>query len=103
MIDLVRRHVPELADLCRRYNVRRLALFGSAASGQFSPEHSDLDFLVEFAAMSPIRRADCYFGLLQGLEELFARPIDLVDAAAVRNPYFAEAVAVSQEPIYDAA
>ena len=38
----------ELADLCRRFGVRRLDLFGSAARGDFDPERSDLDFLVEF-------------------------------------------------------
>jgi predicted nucleotidyltransferase len=103
MIALVRDRLPELAALCRRYNVRRLALFGSAASGPFAPERSDLDFLVEFATLRPIRRAECYFGLLQDMEQLFGRPIDLVDVAAVRNPYFAQAVAASQEPIYEAA
>src|SRR5579859_4692729 len=82
MIALVKDRLPELAALCRRYQVRRLVLFGSAASGRFSPERSDLDFLVEYAVLPPIPRAQCYFGLLQELEQLFVRPIDLVDVAA---------------------
>jgi predicted nucleotidyltransferase len=36
-----------VADLCRRYKVRQLALFGSALRDDFGPE-SDVDFLVEF-------------------------------------------------------
>lgn len=103
MIPLVRDRLPELLALSRRYDVRRLALFGSAMSGEFSPERSDLDFLVEYEALTPRRHAECYFGLLQALEDLFGCPIDLVDVAAVRNPYFAEAVAAAQEPIYAAA
>ena len=33
---------------CRRNNVRRLDLFGSAVGPNFDPRTSDLDFLVEF-------------------------------------------------------
>ena len=44
-----------IADLCRRFNVRRLDLFGSGLTGRFDPGHSDLDLLVEFAPMSPSR------------------------------------------------
>lgn len=103
MITLVRDRLPELAILCQRYHVQRLALFGSAASGSFSPEHSDLDFLVEFAALPPVQHAQCYFGLLRDLERLFIRSVDLVDVAAIRNPYFARAVAANQEHVYAAA
>ena len=37
----------QLADLCQRYGIRRLALFGSVLRDDFSPE-SDVDVLVEF-------------------------------------------------------
>jgi len=35
-----------LRELCERYGVERLELFGSAARGEFDPAHSDLDFIV---------------------------------------------------------
>ena len=39
----------ELAELCRRYGVARLEVFGSAARGtDFDPQSSDADFLVAF-------------------------------------------------------
>ncbi|MBE7506561.1 MAG: nucleotidyltransferase family protein [Planctomycetia bacterium] len=38
----------KLAEVCRRYGIRRLSLFGSAAHGDFRPD-SDVDVLVEFA------------------------------------------------------
>ena len=50
MTNLIEQHRSEVIDLCRRYGVRRLELFGSAATGAFEPERSDLDFLVEFDA-----------------------------------------------------
>ena len=37
----------EIADVCRRHQVRELSLFGSAARGQMRPD-SDVDFLVDF-------------------------------------------------------
>lgn len=82
----------------------RLALFGSAARGHdFQPESSDLDFLVEFAPLPSGQRADRYFGLLTDLEQLFHRSVDLLDVAAIRNPYLEQAVAVSEELLYAAA
>lgn len=54
----------ELGDLCRRFRVRRLELFGSAAVGNYRPDESDLDLLVEFEPLSPGTYADTYFGLL---------------------------------------
>lgn len=82
----------DLNRLCGRYRVHRLDLFGSAADGSFDPENSDLDFLVEFLPLRPGEHADAYFGLLDALETLFKRRVDLVMTRAIRNPYFLEAV-----------
>jgi len=54
----------DLACLCRRYNVRRLDLFGSAVAGNFEPGRSDLDFLVAFEPLAPAAYADAYFGVV---------------------------------------
>ncbi len=92
----------ELEALCRRYGVRRLELFGSAATGQDRPGESDIDFLVEFGPLADGGYADTYFGLLESLEELFERPVDLVVASAIRNPYFRDAVERTKAPLYAA-
>jgi predicted nucleotidyltransferase len=47
MIDEIESHREELRALCRRFHVRRLDLFGSAARGDLDPTRSDFDFLVE--------------------------------------------------------
>lgn len=49
MITLVSDKSDQVAELCRKFNVLRLDIFGSAATGDFSPEKSDLDFLVEYS------------------------------------------------------
>src|SRR5215471_14592992 len=63
----------EVGTVCRCYHVRRLELFGSAATGQDRPGESDLDFLVEFDSLPPGGYADAYFGLLEALEALSGR------------------------------
>ena len=52
MIDPIRQAKPELAEICRRHNVRRLDLFGSAVGSNFDPRASDVDFLVEFGVFT---------------------------------------------------
>lgn len=91
----------ELERLCQLHRVQRLDLFGSAATGAYRPGESDLDFLVEFKPTDiPGARADAYFGLLEGLEELFGRPIDLVVESTIDNPYLRESVEESRTPVY---
>ena len=79
----------ELEALCHRLGVSRLQLFGSAASGEFRANRSDLDFLVVFQSRAPsLGYVDRYFELLESLEQLFGRPVDLVVDSAIRNPFF---------------
>jgi predicted nucleotidyltransferase len=92
----------QLADLCRQHHVQRLALFGSALREDFDPEHSDLDFLVEFQSLPVGTYADTYFGLIDALESLFERRVDLVEAGSVRNPYIRREIEAHQETLYAA-
>jgi predicted nucleotidyltransferase len=102
MINLIEGHRAKLDELCRRCHVRTLEIFGSAADGTFDPEKSDLDFLVEFLSLHPAEHADAYFGLLFGLEDLFCRKIDLLEAAAIRNPYLLKSVNKQRTVLYAA-
>ena len=102
MIALLEEQRQSLVALCRRYRVARLDVFGSAVSGAFELTTSDLDFLVTFEPMPPAEHADAYFGLLQDLEALFGRNVDLIEEAAIRNPYFRRSVAASRVPLYAA-
>ena len=104
MLDgLIEARKSELKDLCERYRVERLALFGSALREDFDSDISDLDFAVEFEHMSPSEHAEAYFGLLEDLESLFERKVDLVEVGAVRNPYLKREIEERQETLYGAA
>jgi predicted nucleotidyltransferase len=90
----------DLDKLCRKYSVRRLELFGSAATGAFDPSRSDFDFLVEFDDLSPTAYADAYFSLKHELEVLFARSIDLITESNLANPFFRKRVLAERQPVY---
>ncbi len=100
MIPLITNHSDELAEICRRHHVRRLEVFGSAASDSFDPEKSDIDFLVDYQLLPPSQHADAYFGLLNDLQSLFGHSIDLVEDKAIENPYFRASVDETRQPIY---
>jgi hypothetical protein len=93
-----------LTDLCSRYGVARLDVFGSAARGvDFDPATSDVDFLVEFGP-----QMDDLASLLDfkaALEALLSRRVDLVDRRAIetsRNYIRKRAILAGAEPIYGA-
>ena len=103
MIGAVLEHKRELGDLCRRFRVKKLDLFGSAVTeGSFDNGKSDIDFAVEFEAMEPVAHARAYFGLLAALQDLFSCPIDLIEIKAVTNPYMLESVNKQRREIYAA-
>jgi len=87
MLQALSERQVEIAALCRRYGVQKLELFGSAARGDFDPGRSDIDLFYEFNS-DPASLADRYFGLLEDLEQLLGRKVDLVSSRDVRNPYF---------------
>ena len=99
---LVQEQMDAIRQLCRRHHVARLELFGSAASGSFDSAHSDLDFLVDFERLRPSDRADAYFGLLESLQDLFQRGVDLVEVQAITNPYFRQTVEAARTVLYAA-
>jgi predicted nucleotidyltransferase len=102
MEPLVSERRTEIDELCRRHRVQRLELFGSAAGDQFDPERSDVDFLVVFQPLAEGEHADAYFGLREGLESLFKRPIDLVMSRAIRNRFFLQAIEPTRVVMYAA-
>ena len=102
MIPSVEEHRSELAEICRRHHVLTLSLFGSATRDDFDPQRSDLDFLVDFEPVPRGQYADAFFGLLESLERLFERPVDLVVASAIRNPYFRQSVDQTKTLLYAA-
>ena len=103
MIDEVGRHREELRAVCLRNGVKRLDLFGSAARGDFDPKRSDVDFLVEFDRNDPHALSlKAYFRFKEELESILGRPVDLVEAGEVRNPYLKASIESAKEPVFEA-
>jgi hypothetical protein len=91
----------EIAELCRAHHVRRLAVFGSAARNDFDLAHSDVDLLVEF---DDIRRGyyDNKNSLVDALESLFQRNVDLLTREDILNPFFLRTVEHQEQFLYAA-
>jgi uncharacterized protein len=100
MIADIAHHRDELRDLCRRFGVRRLSVFGSAARGaDFVPERSDVDFLVAFEQPEQVSLSE-FFALRDALSATVGHPVDLVTEGSVRNPFIRAGIQRSVEPIY---
>jgi predicted nucleotidyltransferase len=100
MNALVEEHLEAVRALCREHGVRRLDLFGSAATGEFDPATSDLDFVATFADTRSPGYASRYLAFAEALETLFGRPVDLLTENMIENPYFREAVEATRQPVY---
>lgn len=90
MVPLIEQHRAAIAALCRKYQVKRLELFGSAARGDFDPATSDVDFFVEFKSYEDPKIADYWFGLQEDLEKILGYKADLTSLRAAMNLYFLE-------------
>ena len=87
-----------LADVCARYGIAQLMIFGSVARGTAEPS-SDVDILYE---LQPGRRLGWEIeDLSDELSELFGRPVDLVSQAALHERLRAAVLAEAQ-PLYAA-
>lgn len=102
MLELIEQHREQIAALCRKYRVRRLELFGSAAGDAFDPATSDIDFFYEFFSGDTDRLADRYFSFHEELERLLGRPVDLVSSKDASNPYFLRVANRSRIMLYAA-
>jgi len=88
-----------LEELCRRYKIQRLALFGSVIREDFNDD-SDVDILVEF--LPDARVGLSFFSLQDELSQLLGRQVDL-STPGFLSPQFREKVIREARPVYEAA
>jgi hypothetical protein len=104
MVRFIDRHREAMAELCRRFRVRRLYVFGSAVTDRFDSATSDLDFLVKMEDRGPTGGyVDRVLNFADALEQLFGRHVDLVTEESIRNPYFRQEIEATRQLIYEAA
>ena len=94
--------IEELTELCRRFNVKRLEIFGSTTTHAFRTESSDFDFIVDFGGQPLGPWGGLFLDFANVLEALFGRHVDLIMPQSIRNPYFRQAVDASRQVIYEA-
>ena len=86
-----------LAELCRRWHIRELALFGSVLREDFRAD-SDVDVLVEFEPGHTPGFA--YEDLRQELEAMLERRVDLISKAGLKNPFSRQEIFRTREVVY---
>ena len=100
MLPLIEEHRTEIAEICRRFGVQRLDVFGSAARvTDFDPARSDVDFLLTYLP-GCMPGMDGYLDLSDELSGLLGYKVDLVMAGAVRNPIVKADIERWKEPLY---
>lgn len=96
--------IPPLAKLkrlCRKYGINRLALFGSAARGEMTPD-SDIDLLVEFLPDSKVSLFD-----IPAMQDAFSsafsgRKVDIATPEILENPYRRKTILRDAKVLYAA-
>lgn len=100
---MIERRRGDIAQLCKRYRVCELALFGSILRSDFDPTSSDVDAAVKFGPPPNDSFARQYFDFRAALEHLLMRPVDLVELEAMPDTRLKRIIEHTKVPIYAAA
>ena len=102
-MKLIELNLEKIYELCRKYKVKTLSVFGSILTDRFNDE-SDVDLLVTFLPYDPdnleFDYVSNYIDLAESLERLFGRKVDLVVESGLRNHYFIANVNRTKQLIY---
>ena len=90
----------KIADFCRRWRVKELAIFGSALGDNFRRD-SDVDVLVVFQDDAKWDLFD-HMKAEEELKQVFGWEVDLVEKKAIRNPFRLRHILNNHEVIYAA-
>lgn len=100
MQPLIEQNMSKLKALLAENQVERAYLFGSVCTDRFNSE-SDVDMLIKFKdGLDFGVYTDNYFLLVEKLEKLFNRKVDLLTERSLNNPYFIEEINETKQQIY---
>ncbi|MBD3299881.1 MAG: nucleotidyltransferase domain-containing protein, partial [Candidatus Moranbacteria bacterium] len=100
MNDLINQKIKEIEEICEKYDVKSLHVFGSATNEEFT-DKSDIDLIVSFKEIPIEKYSDNYFHLHDQFQEIFNRKIDLITDKSIKNPYFKKEVEKTKNLIYE--
>jgi uncharacterized protein len=99
-MSILDRYSNIINNLCVRHKVKRLYAFGSVLTDKFSDD-SDIDLIVDFEPIDVENYADNYFDFKFSLQDIFKRPIDLLEEKALKNPFFKQAIKQHRKVVYE--
>lgn len=103
MIPKIRNKKNRIIEICKKFRVTELYVFGSALLVDSHSEESDIDFAVIFDTAIPVEdMADHYFGLIEELERTLQNCIDLVTLVSIKNKIFKEELENTMVNLYAA-
>ncbi len=101
MIDLITDNLEAIRTLARTHGVRRLDLYGSAATGEFNPDTSNVNFIVDLGEYLP-GTAFRYLDLIADLEDLLGYEVHMVTDSTIEDPILSEILAGQRATVYEA-
>ncbi len=92
----------KLVELCKRWKIVELSLFGSVLRDDFTPE-SDVDVMIVLADDATLDHFYDWLKIQDELSELFDhREIDLIERNRIINPFMRHSILNSRQEIYAA-
>ena len=101
MKDFIEKNIDALRQLCIRYEVKTMYLFGSAVQVTFNVE-SDIEILNNFKDIPFDRYTDNFFELHHALENLFQLKVDILTEPSLKNPFLIKSIEESKQLLYAA-
>ncbi|CAG5068063.1 hypothetical protein DYBT9623_00791 [Dyadobacter sp. CECT 9623] len=98
-METLEKYKAAIINLCKRHKVKSLYAFGSVLTDKFDGE-SDIDLIVDFTNMEVEEYADNYFDFKFSLQDIFKRPVDLLEEKAIKNPYFLQNLNQQRQLVY---
>jgi predicted nucleotidyltransferase len=88
----------KIEEFCLRWKIVEFSLFGSVLREDFDLD-SDVDILVSLSEDADLDLYD-WITMIEELEEIFGREVDLVEKSTLRNPFRRNAILTNREIIY---
>lgn len=98
-MEIIESHKEKFKNLCDKYHVEKMYLFGSALNSNFNSK-SDIDFLVKFKVIELKNYFENYINFKENLKNLLGRDIDLVEEQTLKNPILINSIERNKELVY---
>ena len=98
-MSVLDKHIGQIKQLCNEHQVKSLFAFGSVLTDKFNM-NSDVDFIVDIDSPDPLDYTDHYFALKSELQNIFNKPVDLLEEKALKNPFLKKQIDHTKMLVY---